>query len=334
MRSALRVCNLTLGLALLVVLLGAWTRLNDAGLGCPDWPGCYGHWVLPSDEQGLLNAQAYYPGQPLDSGKGWLEMVHRYAAASLGMMIVVMTLWAWRSERIRGYPLRLLVVLTVLVIVQGVFGMLTVTLKLLPQVVTLHLLGGLLTLTLLLLLRQALIASRSGPAASTGLRRAVQIGLMMLFVQIALGGWTSANYAGWACTGWPQCNPLEATHYDFKEGFSLSAPSGVSHEGGNKPQEARAAIQMVHRTGAWVVSAYLGVICWYGMRSAHLRRPALGVATVLVLQSISGIANVLLGLPLWLAMIHHAGVVLLLVCLLWLYASVGVRTREVAYAGQ
>lgn len=334
MSVALRLCNLALGLALIVVMLGAWTRLNDAGLSCPDWPGCYGHWVLPTDEQGLLRAQAQYPAIPLDDTKGWLEMVHRYAASLLGLTIIVLAAWGWRAPQISRGAFGLMLLLALLVIVQGVFGMLTVTLKLVPQIVTLHLLGGLLTLGMLMVVRHVLVRPGVGVRVHQGLRYSLQLGLVLLFVQIALGGWTSANYAGWACNGWPHCSAEGRAGYNFKEGFRLPEIDGVSHEGGSKSLEARAAIQMTHRIGALVVTLYLGLICVCCMRIRWLRGAALGVIGTLLGQSLLGVANVVFGLPLWLAMAHHIGAVLLLASSLWLYMCMVKPAREVCDVGQ
>ena len=214
--------------SLVVVLLGGWTRLNDAGLGCPDWPGCYGELILPDSTQALEQAQLRFPEARLDPEKGWLEMVHRYAAGSLGVLILLIALLSLRVRRLPGYPLTLALGLLGLVTVQALFGMWTVTLKLLPQVVTLHLLGGLLTLTLLVRLASRLrrvCHQQSVPRIS----RWVQLAMLLLFLQVALGGWTSANYAGWACTDWLECNSAVEVELDFAAGFELTPQIGRAH---------------------------------------------------------------------------------------------------------
>ncbi len=316
--------SFAIGLALLVVLLGGWTRLNDAGLGCPDWPGCYGTMVLPSDQQQLQQAQQAYPDVPLDPAKGWLEMIHRYAAASLGLVILSLALMALRRRSEAGYPVKLSLGLLVLVIVQGVFGMWTVTMKLLPQVVTLHLLGGLTTLALLIRLRQRLatdiqLGTRADRGVGIGYRSAVKVGFLLLFLQFALGGWTSSNYAGWACTHWLQCEAGESIRPDYVGGFSLPELGEHSFEGGLLPREARAAIQIVHRVAAVVLVAYLLLLGVLALRQRMMRSPALLLMVVVLLQSLLGIANVIYALPLHLAVAHHGGAVLLLISLLWLY---------------
>ncbi|WP_051560016.1 COX15/CtaA family protein [Marinobacterium jannaschii] len=310
-----------IALALVVVLLGGWTRLNDAGLGCPDWPGCYGTMILPSDPQQLQLAQQAYPEVPLVPEKGWLEMIHRYAAASLGLVILVLALVALKRRGEQGYPLKLSLGLLLLVIVQGMFGMWTVTMKLLPQVVTLHLLGGLTTLALLIRLRQRL-ATGSDQGGRSGLRQAVQVGFLLLFIQFALGGWTSSNYAGWACSHWLQCEAEEVVRPDFAAGFSLPELGEHSFEGGLLPREARAAIQIVHRLAAVVVVIYLLGIALTALYKGLARGPALVLIALVLLQSLLGIANVIYALPLHLAVAHHGGAVLLLISLLWLYQRI------------
>ena len=207
MERVIRLCHIAILLALVVVLLGAWTRINDAGLGCPDWPGCYGEMILPVDKTKLESAQQLYPDQPLVEAKGWLEMVHRYAAGILGLMIAALAYLGWKERYRNDYPLLLSFGLLVLVILQAAFGMWTVTMKLLPQVVTLHLLGGLLTLSLLFVLRYKLkrIYQQVKPPGPVRHKRWIVIGAALLFGQIMLGGWTSSNYAGWACTDWLVC---------------------------------------------------------------------------------------------------------------------------------
>lgn len=330
---AIRLSNLAIGLALVVVFLGAWTRLNHAGLGCPDWPACYGEWILPSGGEAFDVAQQRYPDQPIEAAKGWLEMIHRYAAGLLGMLILGMAALAWKKRELTGYPVRLTFAVLALVIVQAVFGMWTVTLKLLPQIVTLHLLGGLLTLSLLVLIRQHLgrvTASTSDASVQQPFveRRWVKLGVVLLFGQIMLGGWTSANYAGWACIDWIQCDRSHEFELDFNEGFALPAINGQNHEGGLKSLEARAAIQTVHRIGALVVSVYLLGLAFTLIRRYGLLWPSGLLVALVAGQNLLGILNVVLGVPISLAIAHHAGAVLLLVSLLWLNAGLNRRVTE------
>ena len=329
--ATLKLANAAIALALVVVLLGGWTRLNDAGLSCPDWPGCYGAMVLPSAPEAQWALQQRYPEQPLDAGRGWIEMSHRYLAGTLGLLVLGLALQGWHCRRQDRYPLVLSLLLLGLVGVQALFGMWTVTLKLLPQVVTLHLLGGVLTLTLLLRLRQRLGAWRRGlPTQPLRIRHWVGGGVLLLLLQIALGGWTSANYAGWSCSHWWRCEPGQAVVLDFAQAFQLPAVSGQSYLGGHLQREARAAIQMSHRAVGLLLASYL-----LGLAVVLIRRPEARVAAVLLvialgLQLLLGVLNVVLGLPLLLAMAHHAGALLLLVTLLWCYERCGFR-REVRH---
>lgn len=332
-KRVIRLCNLGIGLALVVVFLGAWTRLNNAGLGCPDWPGCYGQWVIPNDIQALSDAQQLYPDQPIVTAKGWLEMIHRYAAGLLGILVLGIAFAAWKNRKIKHYPLGYSYCLLLVVTVQAVFGMWTVTLKLLPQIVTLHLLGGLLTLSLLILLRQKLGSFRAGSMEYIDYKKIwVKLGVLLLFGQILLGGWTSSNYAGWACSEWLRCDSQQQIKLDFDAGFSLPPLNGKSHEGGLKPHDARAAIQVVHRIGALTISLYLLALCAFLSKEPVLKRPLIGIGVTVLMQNSLGMLNVALGLPTYLAIAHHAGAVLLLVCLLWLYAQVVSSREEICYA--
>ncbi|WP_421863476.1 COX15/CtaA family protein [Motiliproteus sp.] len=357
----LRLARLALVLALVVVLLGGWTRLNNAGLSCPDWPGCYGELILPGSAEGLALAQLRYPSIPIDSARAWLEMTHRYLAAGLGLTILLLALSAYRHDRrsgrrvVIGYPSRISYWLLVLVILQGIFGMWTVTLKLLPQVVTLHLVGGLLTVTLLVIMNQSLQQLAAGQAQSiTGSRaqpdkpsapgrsrpsrplsRWVAGAALLLFVQIALGGWTSSNYAGWACPHWLGCQQLDINgqpaSLDFQAAFVLPQTDQQSFLGGRKSPQARAAIQMTHRGMALLLLLYLLLLLKHCWRYQPLRRTGCAVVGVALTQSLLGGMNVIHGLPLGLAFAHHLGALLLLLLLLRLYRLSVRRARENHY---
>jgi len=314
--TALRLVRAAIVLALVVVLLGGWTRLNDAGLGCPDWPGCYGTWVLPSDHVELAQG---YPGVAIDLRKGWIEMIHRYAAALLGLVVLGLAVIALRNRKMAGYPLMLSLVLLGLVILQGLFGMWTVTLKLLPIIVTLHLMGGLATLTLLMLLEQRLRHLDSLKAQPTGAYMGTRILLFCLFLQLLLGGWTSTNYAGWACSDWLFCNAGETVGYDFSTGLNPFMVIGPSYEGGLLEASARAAIQVTHRLGALLL---LVVSCWVALslwQRTHLRLHIALFLAALCVQVLLGIANIVWMLPLGLAVAHYAVAVLLLLLALNLH---------------
>ncbi len=325
MNLPLRLTTLAIGLALVVVLLGGWTRLNDAGLGCPDWPGCYGTWVLPDDHAELAEA---HPDALIDLRKGWIEMIHRYAAGTLGLLILGLATIGYRQRQRQGYPLVLSFGLLLLVIAQGIFGMWTVTLRLLPAVVTLHLLGGLTTLMLLVLLRQRLMRLAQAEPDSQPHPR-VKLMLAALFLQLALGGWTSTNYAGWACSDWLYCHRDQPVEYDFATGLNPVMRVGPNYEGGLLPAEARSAIQVAHRLGAvllFLVSVLATRTLW---KRAALRRPLVGCWCLLLIQAGLGIANVIWLLPLGLAVAHHAGAVLLLLMFLHLNSKARVAAQEV-----
>ncbi|MBN1008960.1 COX15/CtaA family protein [Amphritea pacifica] len=318
-RRPLIICYLAIVLAVLVILMGGWTRIMDAGLGCPDWPGCFGQMTAPISAAHIAEAQQNFAGVEVDAAKGWLEMIHRYMASTLGLLILLLAVIAWQKRRESGYPVGLSLFLLVLVVCQGVFGMWTVTLKLLPPVVSGHLLGGLLTLTMLILLAGKLRQSAK-PAKVVSGRWIMRLAVLVLFMQILLGGWTSANYAGWACTHWLSCVEGQRTELDFRSGFSLSFDIDQNHQGGTLSQPARAAIQMTHRVGALVVMATMFLAGALALRNSASRTPALILFTLLIVQIFMGGANVVYGVPTWLAWLHHVGAVSLLLCLLWLKA--------------
>jgi cytochrome c oxidase assembly protein subunit 15 len=306
-------------LAFSVVVLGAFTRLMDAGLGCPDWPGCYGHLWMPQTESEIASASDAYPLMPFEFDKAWPEVVHRYFAGSLGLIILAITIGAWRN-RSAQQPLLLPIFLLVLVIIQAAFGMWTVTLNLWPQVVTGHLLGGFTTLTLLWLLRLRL-QNQPWPTPSVplvywqSLRRFSLVGLLLVIVQILLGGWTSTNYAALACPDLPTCQGSWWPRADFSTGFNFAQEIGPNYLGGQMDAPARVAIHLTHRIGAVVVTGYLIFLLNRLYRVSGgwaLRRQAKIIAVVLALQVSLGISNVYFELPLWVAVAHNAVGALLL----------------------
>ena len=303
-------------LAVLVVLLGAYTRLTHAGLGCPDWPGCYGFIGVPQSDTQLAHAEANFPEAPVEARKGWNEMVHRYFAGSLGLLILGLAMQALKRRGEVGQPLKLPLLLLGVVIAQAAFGMWTVTLKLWPQVVTAHLLGGFTTLALLFLLTLRL---SGGFAQLTGLpgrlRRLAQLALLLVIGQVALGGWVSSNYAAVACIDLPTCHGQWWPNMDFANGFHLSQHIGPNYLGGQLDSEARTAIHMTHRLGALVVSLVLLVLAWQ-LRAAGLARLAGLLVLALGLQVGLGLSNVLLHLPLLVAVAHNAGGAALLLSLM------------------
>ncbi len=304
----------TLVLAFCVIVLGAYTRLSDAGLGCPDWPTCYGHLTVPDSPEAV--EQKYYLDQrPLEPAKGRAEMVHRYFAGTLGLFILVIALWSWRLRRgDPGQPLLLPLVLLGVVIFQALLGMWTVTLLLKPLVVMGHLLGGFSTLGLLfLLLRITGRLEYFGPCG----RGLAAMALLVLVVQIALGGWTSTNYAALSCTDFPTCQGSYWPEMDFSEAFVVWRGLGINYEYGVLEHPARAAIHVIHRLGALTTLLMVGgfALSLLG-RGGALRRAGITVLLVLVLQVGLGIGNVLLHLPLLVAVAHNAVAALLLLSLI------------------
>jgi cytochrome c oxidase assembly protein subunit 15 len=311
-------------LAFCVVVLGAFTRLSDAGLGCPDWPGCYGHALWPETTEQIAAAEAAFPDSPFEHAKAWPEVVHRYFAGTLGFVIILINVLAWKHRHERGQPLKLPLLLLVLVIAQGMFGMWTVTLKLWPQVVTLHLLGGFSTLGLLWLLGRRL-QNRAWPQPSVYLRHWHELkpwaffGLILLVLQIALGGWTSSNYAALACPDLPTCQGQWWPPMDFDSGFNLTQEIGPNYLGGQMDGTARVAIHMAHRIGALAIVGYLGFLIFQLYRFAG-GTPMRGMANILlvllVVQVSLGLSNVFWSLPLPVAVAHNAGGALLLLALI------------------
>jgi len=314
-------------LAVVVVLLGAYTRLTHAGLGCPDWPGCYGFLGVPMSEHKQAVAVTRFPEAPVEVAKGWYEMVHRYFAGSLGLVILALALQALRQRGTPGQPLKLPLALLALVIVQAAFGMWTVTLKLWPQVVTAHLLGGFATLSLLFLLTLRL-CGRFAAVTVPGRLRALAAGALLLVIgQIALGGWVSSNYAAVACVDVPTCHGEWWPAMDFANGFHLTQHIGPNYLGGQLDSDARTAIHMTHRLGALLVTLVLLLLAWQLRRNGFARLSAL-VVSALAVQVCLGISNVVFHLPLLVAVAHNAGGAALLLVMV----GVNYRLRPVARA--
>jgi cytochrome c oxidase assembly protein subunit 15 len=300
-------------LAFCVVVLGAWVRLTDAGLGCPDWPGCYGHFAVPGHEV----AAERFPDRPLDPGKAWREMTHRYAAGTLGLLVLALAVVAVRNRRTPGQPVALPLVLLALVCVQAWLGQLTVTLLLEPIIVMAHLLGGLATLSLLAWLALETRPARpaSPVAEAPALRRMALAALVVLVVQIALGGWTSSHYAALACTDFPTCHGSWWPDADFRDAFVPWRPIDVDHTGGTLDHPARIAIHLTHRIGAaltFIVAGFAAAAVILRARHPAPRGAAACVLAALVTQVALGVAMVKLGLPLYIAVAHNATAALLL----------------------
>lgn len=299
-------------LGFVVVILGAYTRLVHAGLGCPDWPGCYGFLSVPRSDGALELAQMRFPDSPVEAFKAWAEMIHRYAAGLLGLTILGLAMLALRYRDRQGYPLKLPLALLALVICQALFGMWTVTLKLWPQIVTTHLLGGFATLSLLFLLCLRLSGRLPADVGLTALRPLARAVLVVVIMQITLGGWVSSNYAAVACVDLPTCHGEWWPDMDFVAGFNIFQEIGPNYLGGMLFGEGRTAIHFTHRIGALVTMAAVLLLAWRLYR-AGLTATAAGLALVLFAQIGLGITNVLAHLPLAVAVAHNAvGAMLLL----------------------
>jgi cytochrome c oxidase assembly protein subunit 15 len=308
---------ITLFLTFDLIVFGAFTRLTDSGLGCPDWPGCYGSASPIGARAEIHAAQTAMPTGPVTWSKAWIEMVHRYLAMAVGALILVMTAVAWRERaRLPHSPWWATATLA-WVIVQGLFGKYTVTLKLYPAVVTAHLLGGLVLLALLAIQHERF---RDRPLAlPPALRAAAFAGLAVLALQVALGGWVSTNYAVLACSGFPDCNGRWWPEMDLARGFTLLRTLGHDGQGQLLPFPALVGIHFMHRLFALVVVAALGLLAWRLWR-AGVRGFGGGLAALLALQVASGLSNVVLGWPLAAALAHTAGAAALVLLLTLLLA--------------
>jgi len=315
-------------IAFCVIVLGAWVRLSHAGLGCPDWPGCYGHITWPDAPTEVATANQAFPERPVEADKAWKEMVHRYLAGTLVLLVLAINWLVWRGGQALQRTRSVAAVLLVLIVFQALLGMWTVTLKLLPLVVMGHLLGGLTTMALLVW-----IAARSRPhgmgAPATlpdRLRGPVIAALAVLAMQIALGGWTSANYAALACPDLPTCGGAWWPDTDFGEGFRLWREVGVDYEGGILDQPARAAIHLSHRVGAVVTLVVLALAALRLRGASATRRTGSLLLALVCAQFLLGLMNVALKLPISNAVAHNGVAAALLATLIWLLGKSGSRS--------
>ncbi len=319
--SLLNSCRLACVLAFVVIILGAYTRLSDAGLGCPDWPGCYGRMVV-SDETKYINAaNEAYPDRPFKEDKAWKEMIHRYVAGTLGILILFMAAFAW-MKTINTHTRLLASGLLLLVIFQALLGMWTVTLLLKPFVVVMHLLGGMTIISLLywMMLRVQLDNSGISRQEDSSLTMWAVFGLVVLVLQISLGGWTSSNYAALACPDFPTCQRAIWPEMDFKEAFVLWRGLGIDYEGGVLDGPARTAIHMSHRIGAVITFLTILLIAIKMMAQSikAIRLTGIVMLVLLITQVSLGIANVVFHLPLLVAVAHNGVAALLLLSLVTL----------------
>lgn len=296
-----------------LIVFGGFTRLTDSGLGCPDWPGCYGEANPFLAHADISAAQAAMPTGPVTVFKAWIEMIHRYLAMGVGVLIIALLAIAWRlwlRTREARYTPALPGLLLLWVCVQGAFGAWTVTMKLQPVIVTLHLLLGIGLLALLVwhAMRQSPMPVVGSEAAS--LRRPAAAALVVLFVQIALGGWVSTNYAALACGGFPLCQGELMPAMDFAHGFTLWRELGMTRHGDYLPFDALVAVHWVHRMFAFVVVAVIAFVGWRASRVSGAERLGRGLLLVILFQFATGIATVALDWPLTIAVLHNAGAAL------------------------
>ena len=316
-------------IAFCVIVLGAWVRLSHAGLGCPDWPGCYGQLTWPDAVAEIETANQAFPERPFESSKAWKEMVHRYLAGSLMLLVFAMSWLAWRGpERLHKFR-ALATSLTILIIFQALLGMWTVTLKLKPIIVMAHLIGGLGSFSLILWL---MFSSRrqftDKPSMNIRrMRNPIIVAIVVLGMQIALGGWTSANYAALACPDFPTCSGEWWPEANFSEGFILWREVGVNYEGGLLDQQSRIAIHLAHRIGAIVTLLVLITLAFRLRKVPRLRTGGHLLMSLVLAQFTLGIFNVVLYLPLANAVAHNAGAALLLATLLSLLSKTSSRAH-------
>jgi cytochrome c oxidase assembly protein subunit 15 len=300
-------------LTLDLIMFGSFTRLTDSGLGCPDWPGCYGHSNPLSAGEPIRAAETAQPTGPVTMTKAWIEMLHRYFAMGIGFLIIMLTVQAWRRSRVDvTAPSPWLATATLVwVCVQGAFGALTVTMKLQPIIVTAHLLGGIALLGLLVVL-----ALRETPptAVAADARRLLPLtcaALGALLAQIALGGWVSSNYAVLACPDFPRCQGAWVPPMDFEHGFTLWRGLGMTGDGEMIPFQALVAIHWTHRAFAIVAAVAIAGFIAYAWRIDGLRQIARAMLIVLLLQLATGLSNVVLNWPLVAAVLHSGGAALM-----------------------
>jgi cytochrome c oxidase assembly protein subunit 15 len=300
-------------LAFTVVLLGAYTRLVDAGLGCPDWPGCYGFLTVPDEHHEIQLATEAFPHAPVEAEKAWPEMIHRYFAGSLGLLVAALAVIGLVNRQKNEQPLILSLALLGIIIFQAALGMWTVTLGLLPIIVMGHLLGGFITLTLLLLL--FLNIRHHNPVAwASPIRSLALAAVAIVFVQIVLGGWTSANYAAIICTDFPACQGNMIPALDFSGAFTVSTEGVSNYQGGHLDNSARVTIHWLHRLGALITTMYL-LFLVFKLYLAGWKKFSSWILLLLVTQVSLGISNVVFSLPLAVAVAHNGVAVLLLMSL-------------------
>ena len=310
-------------LALGVVVLGAYVRLSDAGLGCPDWPGCYGTLTVPQSEAAIASAQTEFPSSNVVVGKAWREMIHRYFAGSLGLIVLATFILGWTAKREIKCSAWTPGFLSLLIVFQAMLGMWTVTMLLKPVIVSAHLMGGMTTLAILVWLTHRHWGHSSASIVKSGrVRLAIRFGLLVLFMQIFLGGWTSTNYAALACTDFPTCHGVWLPEMDFKDAFHMVRELGQSANGGALTLASITAIQWAHRLGAFVTFMYMSTLAFSILKYWQLKRLAWMLLLALCSQIALGIANLVLHLPLVLAVAHNFTAGLLVIILVTINSKI------------
>ena len=315
-------------LAFGVVSLGAWTRLVDAGLGCPDWPGCYGFAIFPMTEAEIAQANELYPERKFEIEKAIPEVVHRYFAGFLGLLIIGIFIMSLYLKPYNSLVTKLTGALVVLVLCQSTFGYLTVSLKLWPQVVTMHLLGGFATTTLLFLTYMKLKDLDTGSSEPYGVSKKtfklLNFAFPVLVAQIILGVWLSSNYAAFACPDFPLCQGQILPDSDFRMGFNFMQSIGPDYLGGKLDHQSRTAIHLVHRLGAILVTFYF-VALIASFYSEKLKKYSGVLSFFLLLQLLLGISNIIYRLPLYVAIAHNLGALFLLLAISYFRLKISVN---------
>ncbi len=324
-------------LALFVVVLGAYVRLSDAGLGCPDWPGCYGTLIAPSEANEINAANEAFPERPFEADKAWKEMIHRYFASILGLLILAMAAIAIKRRKEQGQQLTLPIILVIVVCFQGALGMWTVTMLLKPAIVTLHLLGGMLTLALLCwtmlthrhLQHEAILVPKN-------VKHWAFLTLLVVYCQIALGGWTSTNYVALHCWDLPTCQGQWWPNTNFSEGFTIWKELGIDYEGGTLSLEAGTAVHLAHRIGALLTLLIVGSFALYLLRFAgkinngKAQKLAILLLVILGVQFSLGLLNILLVLPTAIAVAHNGGAALLLLTIVAINRKLSIDKESIS----
>lgn len=317
-----------------VVALGAWTRLSDAGLGCPDWPTCYGMLTVPTQAHDVARANELYPGQPVEAHKAWPETIHRYFASTIGLVITLIAGLALYARRETGVPVKHAVFLFFLVCLQGAFGAWTVTMKLFPPVVTGHLLFGFATFTTLFLLalRVTDVFPATGNLRARSLLPLTVAALVIVALQIALGGWTASNYAATMCTTLPVCQDGWTQVLNFPDAFEFHTYAGTTYEfAPHLGPDAKITIHVTHRIGAMVATLAVGLLSfllWQRLQAPRYRAFAGVLLLVLLLQLALGVSNIVFHLPLAVAVAHNFVALVLLEVLVALLFSLAQEGRQ------